>query len=34
VVFVDTIPVAGTHKVDRRVLIDQATAHARGRGRY
>jgi long-chain acyl-CoA synthetase len=34
VVFVDTIPVAGTHKVDRRVLIEQGTAHARGRGRY
>lgn len=34
VIVVDLIPVAGTHKVDRRVLIEQATAHARGRGRF
>jgi acyl-CoA synthetase (AMP-forming)/AMP-acid ligase II len=31
--FVDRIPVATTHKVDRRVLIDQATKLIRDRGR-
>ena len=34
VVFVETIPVAGTHKVDRRALIELATAHVRSRGRF
>jgi len=33
VIFVPTIPVATTHKVDRRALIEQATAVIRGRGR-
>ena len=33
VIFVDLIPVAGTHKVDRRDLIVRATAEARSRGR-
>lgn len=33
VVFVDLIPVAGTHKVDRRVLVERATTEARLRGR-
>ncbi len=33
VVFVDLIPVAGTHKVDRRVLVERATTEARSRGR-
>ncbi len=33
VVFVDLIPVAGTHKVDRGDLIVRATAEARSRGR-
>ncbi len=28
VVFVDALPVGGTHKVDRRALVDQATAAA------
>ncbi|MBM4189001.1 MAG: acyl--CoA ligase [Gemmatimonadetes bacterium] len=32
-IFVDAIPVAGTHKVDRRELIERATAHVRSRGR-
>lgn len=31
--FVETIPVAGTHKVDRRVLIDEAARIARESGR-
>jgi len=34
VIFADTIPVAGTHKVDRRELIERATAEARSRGRF
>lgn len=33
VVVVETIPVAGTHKVDRRMLIDQATEVVRASGR-
>ena len=33
VLFRDLIPVAGTHKVDRRVLIDDATREIRARGR-
>ncbi len=33
VIFVDLIPVAGTHKVDRKVLIERATTEARSRGR-
>jgi len=33
VVFKDRIPVASTHKVDRRALIEEATAAARARGR-
>jgi acyl-CoA synthetase (AMP-forming)/AMP-acid ligase II len=33
VIFTDRIPVATTHKVDRRELIDQAHAVARARGR-
>ncbi len=33
VVVIETIPVAGTHKVDRRVLIDEATRIVRASGR-
>jgi hypothetical protein len=33
VIFLENIPVASTHKVDRAALIVQATAHARARGR-
>lgn len=33
VIFVSVIPVAGTHKVDRRQLIEEATALMRSRGR-
>jgi acyl-CoA synthetase (AMP-forming)/AMP-acid ligase II len=33
VLFLDHIPVAGTHKIDRRQLIEDATREVRARGR-
>jgi len=33
VVFLDTLPVGGTHKVDRKALADQAEAAAAGLNR-